>query len=211
MPAVPSSWADLKAARYKGKVAMGGDPRTSGAGFGAVVAAALAAGRWRIVRRCDAGDPVLRRPEAGRKPDSRRGPRTATDCESTGLLAVVVHLAAHPKRRTDCETLRITIPADAVYGSYYAQAITANAPHPCAAALWIEHLNGDSGALGFLQGRALPARFAALEAFGLVSPDVRSVLPRPSQIYSISFPTADQFLTMKRQIDQNWGPMVAGK
>jgi len=208
-PNVPSGWVDLRAPRYKGQVGMDGDPRTSGAGFGAVVAAALANG--------------------GSFDDVLPGIRYFADLKKAGNLKVIEDssllltakapislqwLFTFPRAQDGgsiANTLQVTIPADAVYGSYYAQAITADAPHPCAAALWIEQLNGDSGALSFLQGRALPARFAALEAFGLVGPDVRTKLPRPNQIYGITFPTADQLAKMKSQIDQYWGPLVADK
>lgn len=206
-PDVPNSWADLRSRHYKGEVAMDGDPRTSGAGFGAVVAAALANG--------GSFDNVL--PGIRYFAQLRKSGNLVAVDDSRLLLTEkapvsLQWLFTFPRARDGgaiADQLGVTIPADAVYGSYYAQAVTADAPHPCAAALWIEHLNGDSGALAFLQGRALPARFAALEAFGLVSPEVRTKLPRPSQIYGIAFPTADQLLRMKHQIDRRWGTIVA--
>ena len=40
----PTTFAELKDPQYKGQVALNGDPRKAGAGFAAVVAAALANG-----------------------------------------------------------------------------------------------------------------------------------------------------------------------
>ena len=49
-----------------------------------------------------------------------------------------------------------------MYGSYYAQGVVADSPNPNAAQLWIEHILSDEGALGYLQGGAIPARYEAL-------------------------------------------------
>ena len=57
-----------------------------------------------------------------------------------------------------------TVPADGVYGGYYAQAINATAPHPNAARLWEEFLYSDQGQIIWLKGGAHPARFADLVA-----------------------------------------------
>lgn len=202
----PDSWERLQDRRYRGQVAMDGDPRTSGAGFAAVVAAALANG--------GSFDNVL--PGVRYFAALKRSRNLAVvDDEALQLTAkapvVLRWLFTFPRSGSAARTLRVTIPEDAVFGSYYAQGITADAPHPCAAALWIEHITGDAGALAFLQGRALPARFAALEAFGLVGPGVRERLPRPNQIYGIRFPTADQLTRMQRQVDRHWGPLVASQ
>ncbi|MFZ4486748.1 MAG: ABC transporter substrate-binding protein, partial [Candidatus Nanopelagicales bacterium] len=101
-----------------------------------------------------------------------------------------------------------TIPADGLYGSYYAQSVVANAVHPCAARLWIEHITGDAGALGYLEGGAIPARYAALEAAGLITDEMKKNLPSADVIAKVTFPTAEQVEAMKMQVTDNWGPMV---
>ena len=45
------------------------------------------------------------------------------------------------------------------YGNFYYQAISAFAPNPNAAKLWMEYLYSDEGQLGFLKGYAHPIRF----------------------------------------------------
>ena len=51
-----------------------------------------------------------------------------------------------------------------MYGGFYAQGVVNDSPHPSCAKLWIEHILCDEGALGYLEGGAMPARFAELEA-----------------------------------------------
>jgi putative spermidine/putrescine transport system substrate-binding protein len=96
-----------------------------------------------------------------------------------------------------------------VYGSYYAQSVVKDAVHPCAARLWLEHITGNDGALGYLEGGAIPARFAALDAAGLITDDMKKNLPSAELISSLTFPTQAQIESMKQQITDNWGPMVA--
>jgi putative spermidine/putrescine transport system substrate-binding protein len=81
--------------------------------------------------------------------------------------------------------------------------------HPCAARLWLEHLTGNDGALGYIAGGAIPARFAALDAAGLITPEMKKSLPSADLISKITFPTAAQTEAMKKQLTDNWGPMVA--
>ena len=57
---------------------------------------------------------------------------------------------------------KVTIPTDGVYGSYYAQAISATAPHPWMARLWEEFLYSDQGQLLWLKGYSHPIRFQDL-------------------------------------------------
>ncbi|MEI8083251.1 MAG: ABC transporter substrate-binding protein, partial [Actinomycetes bacterium] len=95
------------------------------------------------------------------------------------------------------------------YGSYYAQSVVSDAVHPCAARLWMEHITGDAGALGYLAGGAIPARYAAMDAAGTITADMKANLPSADLISQISFPTAAQTEAMKAQLTENWGPMVA--
>ena len=106
-------------------------------------------------------------------------------------------------------TVAVTIPTDGLYGSYYSQSVVSDPVHPCAARLWIEHITGNDGALGYLAGGAIPARYAALEKAGLISDELKKDLPSAEQISKINFPTADQISMWKKVITENWGPMVA--
>jgi ABC-type Fe3+ transport system substrate-binding protein len=105
--------------------------------------------------------------------------------------------------------MEIVTPADGLYGAYYAQMPVASSPNPCAAQLWMEHITGNDGALGYLEGGAIPARLAAMIGEGVVSAEALASLPSAEDIAKISFPTAEQTEIMKNQLTENWGPMVA--
>ncbi len=48
--------------------------------------------------------------------------------------------------------LDVVVPSDGVLAGVYVQAISAYAPHPNAAKLWMEYLYSDEGQLGWLAG-----------------------------------------------------------
>jgi putative spermidine/putrescine transport system substrate-binding protein len=77
--------------------------------------------------------------------------------------------------------------------------------------LWINHLISDEGALGYLEGGAIPARFEALVASGKISEEAKANLPAPELIAQIKFPTQDQITKMKEALAASWGPLVADK
>ena len=60
------------------------------------------------------------------------------------------------------------MPANAVVGSYYVQAISKDAPHPAAARLWQEFLYSDEGQNLWLKGGARPVRADAMEKAGTI-------------------------------------------
>ena len=209
VPNAPTSWADLKKPEYKGQVTLNGDPREAGAAFAAVVAAALANG--------------------GSYDDITPGIQYFADLKASGNLQVIdvteaalvsgdVPIALDwsynfpgilPKMQEAGFDMKITTPTDGLYGGYYAQSVVKDAVHPCAARLWLEHITGNDGALGYLQGGAIPARYAALDAAGLITADMKKNLPPADLISQITFPTQDQITSMKQQITDQWGPMVA--
>ena len=75
---------------------------------------------------------------------------------------------------------KVFVPANAVLGGYYAQAINKNAPHPAAARLWEEFLysqgNGDGQNL-WLQGGARPVEEAAMTSNGSIDKTAAAALP----------------------------------
>ena len=96
-----------------------------------------------------------------------------------------------------------------MYGSYYSQGVVADGPHPNAAKLWIEHILSDEGALGYLEGGAIPARYAAMVESGVITDDMLANLPPAELIEQIEFPTLDQIAAAQEALAANWGPMVA--
>ena len=55
--------------------------------------------------------------------------------------------------------VEVIVPKSGVVAGVYVQAISAYAPHPNAAKLWLEHLYSDEGQLGWLKGYCHPIRF----------------------------------------------------
>ena len=208
---VPASFADLTKPEYKALVALNGDPRQSGAAYNAVVAASLANG--------------------GSFDDIMPGIKYFADLKASGNLAATDVTEASvisgetpvwldwtynypglaPKLIENGITWAIRVPTDGVHGGYYAQGVVKGGPNNNAAKLWIEHIVSDEGALGYLEGGAIPARFEALVAAGKVSAEAMENLPAPELIEQIKFPTVDQVTKMKEALAANWGPMVADK
>ena len=207
----PTSFADLTDPRFKGLVALNGDPRQSGAAFAAVVAASLANG--------------------GSFDDIMPGIRYFADLKASGNLAATDVTEASvisgetpvwldwtynypglaPKLQENGVTWAIRVPTDGVYGGYYAQGVVRGGPNNNAAKLWIDHIVSDEGALGYLEGGAIPARFEALVAAGKITDDQLANLPSPELIAQIKFPSQEQIAKMKEDLAAQWGPMVADK
>lgn len=205
----PQTWADLTKPEYKGQVTLNGDPREAGAAFAAVVAASLANG--------GSFDDIMPGIEyfAGLK---ESGNLQVIDVTEAALLSGDVPIALDwsynfpgivPKLEEAGFTFNTVIPSDGLYGAYYAQSVVSDPVHPCSARLWMEHITGDAGALGYLEGGAIPARYAAMDAAGVITDEMKANLPPAELIDQISFPTAEQTEAMKAQLTENWGPMVA--
>ena len=65
-------------------------------------------------------------------------------------------------------TVETNFPTDGVYGGFYAQGVVTDSPHPPARSCGSSTSSRDEGALGYLEGGAMPARFEALVEAGLV-------------------------------------------
>ncbi len=209
VPNAPKTWADLKKPEYKGKVALNGDPRTSGSAYAAVMAASLANG--------------------GSADDIMPGIQYFAELKASGnLIPVQVDQSTvisgetpialdwsynWPGIKSQVEdagfTVEVNFPSDGVYGGFYAQGVIKKSPHPNCSKLWVEHILSDEGALGYLGGGAMPARFAALEASGKITDDAKKNLPPADLLAKVSFQTAAQVDAANTLLTDNWGPMVA--
>jgi len=206
----PKTFADLKKPEYKGMVALNDDPRKAGAAFAGVMAASLANG----------GSPDDIMPGIQFFADLKNsGNLILTDVNPTTMIQGETPIvldwtynfpSLQPKMKDAGFDLSYTVPTDGVYGSYYAQGVIADCPQPNAAKLWIEHILSNDGALGYLEGGAIPARYAELQQAGLVTPDVAKNLPDASVLAQIKFPSDAQLAKANQVLTDNWGTMVAG-
>lgn len=207
----PASFADLTKPEYKGLVSLNGDPREAGAAFATVVAASLASG--------GSFDDIM--PGIQYFADLKAsGNLAGTDVTEAGIISGETPIwldwtynypGLAPTLVENGITWAIRVPTDGVYGGYYAQGVLKDTPNPNAAKLWIDHIISDEGALGYLEGGAIPARFEALVAAGKVTEEAKKNLPAPELIAQIKFPSQDQIAKMKEVLAANWGPMVADK
>jgi putative spermidine/putrescine transport system substrate-binding protein len=102
----------------------------------------------------------------------------------------------------------VIVPKSGVVAGVYVQAISAFAPHPNAAKLWMEYLYSDEGQLGWLKGYCHPIRFQDLVKNKKVPADVLAKLP-PAEAYAKAvFPTLEQQDQSKQAITKQWDTVV---
>jgi putative spermidine/putrescine transport system substrate-binding protein len=166
---VPADWADLLKPEYAGQVALAGDPRASNqailavhaAGLGKGAAAGDAAGKAGLdyfAEMNKAGNFV---PVIGKAGTLAQGTTPIVVMWDYNALAARDTLAGNPP-------VEVVVPATGVQAGVYVQAISAYAPHPNAAKLWMEYLYSDEGQLAWLKGYCHPARFNAMVKAGKV-------------------------------------------
>ena len=96
------------------------------------------------------------------------------------------------------------VPKTGVVAGVYVQAISAFAPHPNAAKLWMEYLYSDEGQLGWLKGYCHPIRFNDLAKNGKVPQELLAKLPPAAAYEAAVFPTLDEQGAAKEAITKNW-------
>src|SRR5215212_99984 len=203
----PQDWADLLKPEYKNAVALAGDPRTSSQAIQGVYAAGLA------MANGDAGKAA----EAGLK--------FFADLNKAGNFVPVIGKAASLAQGatpiiirwdynalSDRDTLKgnpqveVVVPKNGVVAGVYVQGISAYAPHPNAAKLWMEYLYSDEGQLTYASGFCYPIRLDAMNTAGSVPATVFEQLPSIEGAY---FPTVDEIAAATKVIVEGW-PVVVG-
>jgi putative spermidine/putrescine transport system substrate-binding protein len=172
----PKTVSDLLKPAYRGKVALNGDPTRTGSGFSGVVMTALSRGGtpddiskgvafFKALKT--AGNFLLVDP-------------TGATIES-GQTPVVLDWdylnVAETRRLAFTKSWRTVVPAGAVVGGYYVQAISRDAPHPAAARLWEEYLYSDEGQNLWLKGGVRPVRESAMVTAGTIDKAAYAELP----------------------------------
>jgi len=204
---VPQDWADLLKPEYKGQVALAGDPRVSAQAIMSVYAASLANGGSLdnlqpgldyFKKMNDAGNFV---PVIAKQSTVAKGETPVIMRWDYNALADKNALAGNP-------TIEVIIPKTGVIAGVYIQAISAYAPHPNAAKLWMEYLYSDEGQLLWLKGGCHPIRYNDLAKRNAIPADVAAKLP-PAELYANAvFPSIEQINTAKQYIADNWDKVV---
>ncbi|HMV27957.1 MAG TPA: extracellular solute-binding protein [Anaerolineales bacterium] len=203
-PDVPQDWADLLDPKYNGQVALSGDPRTSNQAIQTVYAAALAnggslddaqAGLDFFAQLNSAGNLVPLISNNGLVAKGETPVRITWDYNA---LAAVDSFAGNP-------AAQVVIPATGRFAGVYVQAISAYAPHPNAAKLWMEFLYSDEGQTIWMKGYCHPIREADMRERGVIPADLLAKLP---DVSGAVFPSLDQLNAAKELITTNWDSAV---
>jgi putative spermidine/putrescine transport system substrate-binding protein len=199
---VPANWSDLLKPEYKGQVALAGDPRSSNQAIQTVFAAALANGG-----SLDNAQPGLdwfnQLNQTGNFVPVIAKPGTISQ-GATPIVFTWDYLAFGYKDAAagnPPETVSYPSPTIA---SMYVQAISAYAPHPNCAKLWMEVLHSDEGQLAWMKGYAHGVQQADLESRGVIPADLKAKLPASSAFSSAVSPTPDQLSAALTLIKAGW-------
>jgi putative spermidine/putrescine transport system substrate-binding protein len=199
---VPANWSDLLKPEYKGQVALSGDPRTSNQAIQAVFAASLANGG-----SLDNAQPGLdffnQLNQAGNFVPVIAKPGTITQGATPIALFWDYNAFGYKDAAAGNPPETVVYPSPTI-ASMYVQAISAYAPHPNCAKLWMEVLHSDEGQLAWMKGYAHGVQQADLEARGVIPADVKAKLPASSAFASAVAPTPDQLTAALTLIKAGW-------
>jgi putative spermidine/putrescine transport system substrate-binding protein len=205
----PKDWSDLQGADFKNAVALAGDPRASNQAILGVYAAGLASGATDPAKAAEAGLKFFAAlnkngnlvPVIGKAASLAQGSTPVVIRWDYGALADRDTLKGNP-------TVDVVVPASGVLGGVYVQAISAYAPHPNAAKLWMEYLYSDEGQLLWLKGYCHPIRFDDLMANNKVPQDVMAALPPAEAYKNAVFPSVADQDAAKEAITKQWDSVV---
>lgn len=205
----PADWSDLLKPEYKNAVALAGDPRAANQAIQAVYAAGLSQAKGNAAKAGDAGLKFFAQlnkngnfvPVIGKAASVAQGSTPIVIRWDYNALADRDTLKGNPK-------ITVVVPKTGVVAGVYTQAISAYAPHPNAAKLWMEYLYSDEGQLAWLKGYCHPIRFNDLTARKKIPQDLLSKLPAAASYKSTVFPTLEQQESAKAVITKQWDQVV---
>ncbi|MBU1176413.1 MAG: ABC transporter substrate-binding protein [Alphaproteobacteria bacterium] len=202
---LPTSFADLTDGKFANSVALPGDPRTGNSSMMTVYAAGVSTGAAGGAEALNAGiayfrglkDAGILVPVNGNVQNLTQGATPIYFDWDYNLLAMRDKLAGNPP-------VDVIVPSDSVLAGVYVQAISAFAPHPNAAKLWMEYLYSDEGQLGWLAGYCHPIRFNAMSDAGTLPAELMANLPPAENYAKAVFPTLDEQGAAKQATAENW-------
>lgn len=205
----PADWSDLLKPDYANSVALTGDPRASNQAILAIMSAGMSRGAQPGTESGEKGLELMAElnkagnfvPVSGKSGTIAQGQTPIVIAWDYNLLAWRDSLKGNPD-------MDIVIPASSSLAGVYVQAISAYAPHPNAAKLWMEYLYSDEGQTGWLEGYCHPARFNAMSAAGKIPAEVMAKLPPAEGYAKAVFPTVEQQEANKAAVTGGWDKVV---
>lgn len=205
----PKDWEDLLKPEFANSVALAGDPRTANQAVQGVYASGLSRAGGDAAKAGEAGLQFFKElnekgnfvPVIGKAASLAQGSTPIIIAWDYNGMSWGDSLNGNPP-------YEVVVPASGVVAGVYVQAISAYAPHPNAAKLWMEHLYSDDGQLGWLKGYCHPIRFNDLAKNGKIPQELLDKLPPAESYEKAVFPTLDEQAAGKAAITANWDSVV---
>lgn len=200
----PQDWDDLLAPEFGWAVGLAGDPRNSNHALLSVMGAGLA--RSGSLDDVTPGVEFFAELNAAGKLLIATSHNTLTAPGGAPLRIVWDYVALSGADEMAGSTpIEVVIPARGRVAGVYLQGISAYAPHPNAAKLWMEHLYSDAGQLMWMKGYCHPVREADLRARGVIPAELAARLP---DVSGAQFPTQAQQDAARAAIAAQWESTV---
>ena len=201
-----TSLNDLLGPKFKGAVALNGNPTSANAALNGVMMASLANG-GSASNIADGVNFFSKLKKAGNFNSVQATGATI----KAGTTPVVfnwdyLNLPSY----VGVSNWKVFIPQNAVLGGYYAQAINKGAPHPAAARLWEEFLYSQAATGGqnlWLQGGARPVEQQAMTSNGSIDKAAAAKLPAVSG--TPTFLSGTQSTDAANYLAANWAKAVS--
>jgi putative spermidine/putrescine transport system substrate-binding protein len=197
----PTSFADLTNPAYKNDVALDNSPVTANSAFSAVWAAALANGG-----SFDNIMPGITFFQKLHQEGNFVETPGLAGAIASGQTPIVIdwdyNQAADAVANKGKFVWKTAVPTDASFAAYYAQAISAKAPHPAAARLWLEYLYSATGQNLWLKGLGRPVELQAMIKNGTVNKTYLKALPPVSK--PAQYPSLAQVTAAEAVVAQQW-------
>ena len=201
-----TSLNDLLGPKFKGAVALNGNPTSANAALNGVMMASLANG-GSASNIADGVNFFSKLKKAGNFNSVQATGATI----KAGTTPVVfnwdyLNLPSY----VGVSNWKVFIPQNAVLGGYYAQAINKQAPHPAAARLWEEFLYSQAATGGqnlWLQGGARPVEQQAMTSNGSIDKAAAAKLPAVSG--TPTFLSGTQSTDAANYLAANWAKAVS--
>jgi putative spermidine/putrescine transport system substrate-binding protein len=205
----PADWPDLLADDLANSIALAGDPRASNQAIQAVHAAGLSKGGAAGAAAGEAGLEFFAElnkkgnfvPVIGKAASLAQG-------STPIIVAWDYNGLSWAKEANGNPPVEVVVPKSGVVAGVYIQAISAYAPHPNAAKLWMEYLYSDEGQLGWLKGFCHPIRFNDLADNGKIPQELMDALPPAEGYAKAVFPSLDEQAAAKDPITTKWDSVV---